>query len=177
MDAIDAINARRACRAWNETNVTEDMLNTILTCGRFAPSPLNVQPWKFTVVKDRAMISKLSEHAHHAEFLSTARVIIVVTVTASPDVDLWLVEHQQHIFSGACAIENMWIAATSLGLGGCWVTINNETIKELLGVPSDQLIVGSLALGHTHDDPKAHKSSDRLPLRDIVYYEKFGERK
>lgn len=177
MDAVDAIKARRACRAWNETDVPDDILETILTCGRFGPSPLNCQPYKFTVVKERLTIQKLMEHAHHGDFLSLARVIIVVTVTQSPDLDLWLIEHQQHLFSAACAIENMWIAATAMKLGACWVTLNADTTRQLLHIPTGHTLVGSLALGYPHAPAKPHKNTDRLPLRDIVYCERFGARK
>ncbi len=116
-------------------------------------------------------------HAHHGSFLTKANVVIVVTVDKNAKVDEWLSEHEQHVFSGACAIENMWLAAWDLGLGGCWVTLDGKTAKEMLNIPDDHILLGSLALGYQAETQKIHQESDRRPLAEMVSYELFGNRK
>lgn len=173
MQTIEAIKTRRAVRGWNEKDVSDETLQQILEAGRYAPSPLNSQPWHFTVIRSTDTIKKLMEKANHGSFLTSAKVIIVVTVQKQAKVDEWLSEHEQHIYSGVCAMENMWLAAWDLGLGVCWVTVDEKTTRELLGIPEDQKLLGSLALGYPATPTKPHMEKDRKPLAEMVSYEQF----
>lgn len=175
MDALTAILSRRAVRNWTEQEVPQDMLQQILEAGRFAPSPLNSQPWHFTVIRNPATVVSLMESARHGTFLSRANVVVVVTVTKEANVDAWLSEHEQHIFSAACALHTMWIAATSLGLGGCWVTLDDAATRPLLSIPDHHILLGSLALGYPADPVRPHQEKDRLPLASMVSYEAWSD--
>jgi len=174
MQTIDAIQTRRSIRNWSNKEVSDDVLQQVLEAGRFAPSPLNSQAWHFTVIRNKDTISTLMEKANHGSFLSLANVVIVVTVSEEAKVDAWLSEHHQHIYSGVCAIENMWLASWDLGLGACWVTVNDPTTRELLSIPDNHKILGSLALGYADNPTKPHEEKDRRPLREMVSYEKFS---
>ena len=53
-------------------------------------------------------------------------------------------------YSTAAALENFLLAAHARGLGACWlgiVTICQEDIKALLGIPSDKALLGGVAVG------------------------------
>lgn len=173
MDTLTAIKTRRAVRNWTDKDIPENILTQILEAGRWAPSPLNSHPWHFIVIKKKETIQKLMQKAHHGAFITQANVVIAVTVDKNAKVDVWLSEHEQHIYSGVCAIENMWLAAWDLGLGGCWVTLDEKTSREVLSIPEDQVLLGSLALGYPRETPKSHQESDRRPLSEMVSYESF----
>lgn len=174
MNTLDAIKTRRAVRDWIKKDIPDNFLLQILEAGKWAPSPLNSHPWTFIVIKKKETIQKLMPQAHHGSFLTKANIVIAVTVDKKAKVDTWLSEHDQHVYSGACAIENMWLAAWDLGLGGCWVTLDEKTTREMLKIPDDQILLGSLALGYPIDRPKPHQEKDRRPLSKIVSYESFG---
>lgn len=175
MQTYEAIQTRRAVREWSDQDIPEDTLQRVLEAGRSAPSPLNSQPWHFTVVRKKETIQKLMEHANHGSFLSLANTVIVVTVQKQAKVDEWLSEHEQHIYSGVCAMQNMWLAAWDMGLGVCWVTVDEKTTRSLLHIPDDQKLLGSLALGYSASSAMPHTEQDRKPLADMVSYERFGE--
>lgn len=175
MQTIEAIKTRRAVRGWSDKEVADDTLQQILDAGRYAPSPLNSQPWHFTVIRNTDTIKKLMEKANHGSFLTAAKVVIVVTVSQEAKVDQWLSEHDQHIYSGVCAMENMWLAAWDMRLGVCWVTVDEKTTRELLGLPDNHKLLGSLALGYQTSPARPHMEQDRKPLSKMVSYEKFGE--
>lgn len=177
MNTIDAIKTRRAIRNWTTQNIPDEILQQILECGRWAPSPLNSHPWTFIVIKNKETIDRLMPQAHHGSFLTKANVVIAVTVDKNAKVDEWLSEHGQHVLSGACAIENMWLAAWDLGLGGCWVTLDDKTTKEMLNIPDNHILLGSLALGYQAETQKIHQESDRRPLAEMISYELFGNKK
>ncbi|KXK09178.1 MAG: putative NAD(P)H nitroreductase YdjA [Microgenomates bacterium OLB22] len=173
MNVLDAINTRRSVRKWQKRAVAKTTLNKILNAGRMAPSPLNSQPWHFSVIVDRKMIKTLAASAQHGAFAQSATVLIVVTIEQSAKVDTWLHEHDQHIYSGVCAIQNMWLAAWSLGIGGCWITIDRKATEKLLGVPRSHVLLGSLALGHPTGKVHKHLDDDRRPLSDMVTFDSF----
>ncbi|MCL6476962.1 MAG: nitroreductase family protein [Peptococcaceae bacterium] len=55
---------RRSVRNFKADPVPETLIRRVLEAGRFAPSGGNHQPWKFTVVTDKAFISQLEEACH-----------------------------------------------------------------------------------------------------------------
>ncbi len=174
MQTLETIKTRRAVRGWNEKEVPEKILFQILDAGRYAPSPLNSQPWHFTLVRNTDTIKKLMEHANHGSFLSLAKIVIVVTVQKQAKIDEWLAEHEQHIYSGVCAMQNMWLAAWDLGLGACWVTLDEKTTRELLRIPDNHKLLGSLGLGYAASPVKPHEEKDRQSLLGMVSYDQFG---
>ncbi len=175
MQTMEAIRTRRAVRSWTDRAVAEEQLAGILDAGRFAPSPLNSQPWHFTVIRKKETIEKLMSNAHHGSFLNLANVVVVVTAARDAKVDSWLAEHAQHFYSAVCAIQNMWLAAWDMGVGACWVTVDEKTTRELLGIPANHQLIGSLALGYPAEEPaKPHGNAARQPLETMVSYETFA---
>lgn len=175
MDIISFIKSRRSVRSWTDQHVPDDLLKNILEAGRFSPSPLNSQPWHFIVIRTKETIKNLMSEAKHGPFLQSADVVIVVTIEKLARVDEWLSEHKQHIYSGACAMENMWLATSALNLGCCWVSVDDAATRKVLSIPDSQEILGSLAIGYPKTTPKEHMESDRKFLQEIVFYEKFGQ--
>lgn len=188
MDVVEAIKSRRSVRAWTQEDIPKDIISQILEAGRWSPSPLNSQPWHFIVIKNRQTIETLCSGAREGSFLKFANTCIVVTVkeeVLSPDgsennerisLIAWLKEHDQYVYSAVCALQNMWLTAWSMGVGGCWVTVDKTAIYKLLEIPDSEKIIGSLALGKILGTPLAHKDTDRKPLSEMVFVEKYGVR-
>ena len=188
MDVFEAIKSRRSVRAWTQADIPKETLSLILEAGRWSPSPLNSQPWHFIVIKNRQTIETLCSQAREGSFLKFANTCIVITAkeeVLSSDgfeneerVSLisWLKEHDQYLYSAVCTLQNMWLAAWSMGLGGCWVTVDKASTSKLLEIPDNEKIIGSLALGYILGTPVAHKDNDRKPLSEMVFVEKYGVR-
>ena len=70
--------------------------------------------------------------------------------------------------TNACAMENIFLAAHSLGIGSVWINqlqgiCDEPSIREILndfGIPADHIVYGMAALGYA-DDVKAEKKADR----------------
>ena len=58
MDVLQAISNRRSHRSYKEEQLTEERLSAILKAGLESPSARNHQPWHFSVVQDKALISR-----------------------------------------------------------------------------------------------------------------------
>lgn len=173
MDLLQTILSRRSFRDWTKKNVSNKIILQILEAGRHSPSPLNTQPWHFIVVRNKNTINKLMQSAHHGTFLSHANVMIVVSVEKKEGVDQWLFEHEQFLYSGACALYNMWLASSALGLGSCWVTLDERKTEKILAIPSDQKVVGCLATGYPKKE--ANNITPKKLLSEIISFEKYKQ--
>ena len=79
---------------------------------------------------------------------------------------------QNFFKSTVAAMENFLLAATSKGLGTCWmnaVSICRESIKKALNLPSELILVDGVALGYPEEDsPLNQLPRERLPISEVV---------
>jgi len=80
METIEAIKSRRSIRGFTDENVSDETITSIIDAGRWAPSGLNNQPWRFIVVRNpetKVELSKLTVyaplHSFHGSWRSLAR--------------------------------------------------------------------------------------------------------
>ena len=73
---MNAVTSRKSVRNYFDRPIDDSVLNKILEAGRFAPSWVNVQPWKFIVVKSQATKDLLSESAGGQKQVKNAQVVI-----------------------------------------------------------------------------------------------------
>ena len=82
-------------------------------------------------------------------------------------------------FSVCCAVQNMWLATRTEGIGVGWVSIlSNETLRDVLNIPDHVVPVAYLCLGHVSKfEPRPDLETSgwlpRLKLDDVIYHEKW----
>lgn len=114
---INLIKSRFSCRDFTKDKVKEEDLLQILECGRWAPSGLNNQPWRFVIVEeDEKIKEELSKLTNSGDVINAATLNIVVLL----DLEAMYAKTKDILSIGAC-IENMLLAAHSLGYGACWL--------------------------------------------------------
>ena len=113
---LEAIFARRSIRQYTDDAVTQQDVQTVLEAGRWAPSGLNNQPWRFAVVRDSKVKEAIAKQTRYRQIILNAPVIIVVFIDNDAGSDR--VKDCQGI--GAC-LPKMWLAAHALDLGGVWL--------------------------------------------------------
>jgi len=195
--------ARRDVRRYRPDPVPAELLRQVLTAGHQAPSVGHSQPWRFIVIseqatRDRAALLADRERLRQAGQLTPDRRarlldlqldgireapvgVVVACDRRAPaagvlgratlgDADLW---------SCACAVENMWLAARAAGLGLGWVTLFQAAdLADLLSLPAGVETLGWLCLGWPDERPpdpglERHGWSRRLPLDDVVISERW----
>lgn len=82
---MNAIINRKSVRKYSEKPISDEVLNKILEAGRLAPSWVNVQPWKFIVVKNQDTKDLLSLASGGQKQVKTANVLICCVA----DLDSW----------------------------------------------------------------------------------------
>ena len=128
-DAVDAILTRRSIRSYQAKQISEDALETILTAGQYAPSGMNQQSAKAIVVQSKermqqlVQLAKAAEQVDHNPFYDAPAVILVFADAT----------HLAPLADGCNVLENMMLAAASLGLGSVWVHREREIFDNLKG--------------------------------------------
>jgi len=85
------------------------------------------------------------------------------------------------IYSTVCAIQNLWLAARSEGVGVGWVSIVDPTkLRDLLNIPNHLTLVAYLCLGYvegfaSEPDLERFGWERRVDLKTVVSYEKYSE--
>ncbi|UCF78469.1 MAG: nitroreductase family protein [Candidatus Eiseniibacteriota bacterium] len=167
-DVFRAIEQRWSCRAFQPAPVDDEVVEKLLKAMIKAPSAGNRQPWHFYVVTNGSVKRGLAEAAYGQEFVAQAPVVIVVCAVPSESAGTYG-ERGSTLYciqDTAAAIQNLLVAAESLGLGTCWVGAFDESLaSSVLGLPDERRPVGMVPVGK----PAAPRTqSRRRPERQVV---------
>jgi nitroreductase len=180
MSVLEAILQRRSVRRFTEEPVSSEDLEKVLEAARWAPSWVNVQPWRIIIVKDSAKKEALRETLlpknPAAKGIDQAPVLLVLIGergksglygdSFATDKGDW------YMFDLGIAAQNIALAAHSLGLGTVHVgAIDHKKAGAILGVPEGFEVVEILPLGRPAFDPK---TPPRKELKDFVTHEAFA---
>jgi len=152
MSLLDLILTRRSIRRYENKDIPEEVLQQILETGRQAPSAANRQPIHFVIVTDHDILKNLCDNLIN-RFVKYAPVAIVGCADIKS-----LLTGKWAVVDATIAMENMVIAAWTLGIGSCWIgACNEEKVKELLKIPDEWKFVALLTLGYPAEQPKQRK--------------------
>lgn len=171
MNVMEAVVQRRSVRAYQDKPVPEEKLKKILEAARLAPSARNTQAYKYIVVKDANLRSKLAQAATPYNFIGEAPVILVA-VSLEPDYIMYC-DVPAYAVDIGIAFDHITLVAMEEGLGTCWIGGFYQTpVKQILSIPEKYKVVALLPVGYAADAPakKARKS-----LNEIVCYDVFRE--
>lgn len=168
---LDTIRKRRTIRHYNDQDVSEEQINTLLEMAMSAPNRLNRQPWHFIVIRDGTLRKKVADLLGLHPYLEMAPVVIAPAARPALSTT-W----QMDI---SAAIENMLIAATSMGLGAAWVgepgsvlwAMAEEMLHEALHIPKelDVRIPALIGIGYPDEERPPHGKHDRFDRTKIHY--------
>jgi nitroreductase len=154
MDVLDGIMTRRSIRKYTDEPVGDEIVEQLLRAAMAAPSAGNQRPWRFVVVRDRAVLTRLADASPYASMLPTAPLAIVVCADPS-------VEKHPGFWVQDCsaATQNILLAAHALGLGAVWlgfypVQERVRAASEVLGLPKGVVVMSIVPLGHTDATPQ-----------------------
>ncbi|MBS3925311.1 MAG: 5,6-dimethylbenzimidazole synthase [Nitrosarchaeum sp.] len=201
-----AIYSRRDVRShFTSRSIDDVVLARILNAAHHAPSVGFSQPWNFILIKEmitkrkikdsfeqeKNRSSKLIEEPKRSKYLSFKLEGILespinLCVTYDPTKFGPFVIGRTNIpeaglYSVCCAVQNLWLAARTEGVGLGWVSIlSNDTLKEVLELPEHVVPIAYLCLGYVDEfaqkpDLETAGWLPRLDLKDVVYFEKWQD--
>ncbi len=171
MDVKEAIYTRRAVREFTDAPVDQSAIRHLIDAAIQAPSAVNQQPWSFCVVRDQAVLARISAESkahmlkttpagllshHFGQILNDqafdifyhAPVLIVICSASIP----WATE------DCALAAENLMLAAQAAELGSCWIGfaqgwLGTPAGKLLLQLPAEMMPMAPIIVGHPKSVP------------------------
>ena len=165
MAFIDLILSRRSIRRYETKDVPEEVLQKILETGRQAPSAANRQPIRFVVINDHNILKNLCDNLI-TRFVKYAPVAIVGCADIKS-----LLTGRWAVVDATIAMQNMVIAAWTLGIGSCWIgACNEKKVKKMLKIPDKWKVVALLTFGYPAEQPKERK---KKPLEKLFSFNSF----
>lgn len=194
-NTLQSISERRSIRMFSDQPVSDEDIQLILQAANKAPSAHNQQSWRFIVVsgeKKRELVELISAKANDfpkassvllrmaSRSIASAPVVIAVANTGE------LIEHGTSLFnidqerafdffrtmeiqSSAAAVQNLLLAATSLGLSTVWLGILfliKDDVLTVLNEPKGEFMA-VIPVGYPL---KVTKGPEKRPLEMIVKY-------
>ena len=164
----------RQVREFTAEPPSDAALDAIADVGRWTGSAGNIQPWRFIVIRDEAMLRRLSEVGPpQTRALRTATAAIAIVLPVRDD------HVTGDVYDDGRAAERLLIAASMLGLGAGIQWIRDdvlEAVQKLLGLPPDRRVRTIIALGYPSEaarQPKAAPGEARLPRDQAIFRERW----
>lgn len=170
MDALDAIRERFSCRAYRSRSLSREQLSAVIDAARWAPSAGNLQPWRFVVVLAEEARSLLARAAFGQAFVAAAPAVVVVCAVPSDSARVYRTRGIELycLQDTAAAIQNLLLAATAVGLGGCWVGAFDEVaVARALDLAPGWRPVAVVPVGYPAEQPRRRT---RRPAEEVTLW-------
>lgn len=154
-------------RFYRDEHVTEEVVREVVDMARWTGSARNRQPWRLVAVFDestRAALGRLGAYAGH---LADAPAVLVLLGPAE--------QLRDTEFDLGRMAQSLTLAAASLGLGACIVTLfpdeNSRRAAVLVDAEKGWIARHAVALGHPAPAPRRGASTipaGRMPLGELL---------
>lgn len=167
----ELIEKRHSLRRFSDRPVAREDLARCLEAARLAPSACNSQPWKFVVVDDPKVKTRLSERIFSGiysmnDFAKEAPVLIAVVsekMKFLAGVGAQVRGTQYYLVDIGIACEHLVLQAQELGIGSCWMGwFHEKALKQELHIPWDRKVDIVIALGYPREEKTPAKVRKKL---------------
>lgn len=199
MNLLELISKRKSVRKYLDKHISDDDLRKILKAGQLAPSWMNVQSWKFILVKSQENKDLLSELSIGQQQVKNADALIVCIADTNAWEEAKIIHIKNPALNPALQCENgilirtmeqviypisyMMLMAESLGISSCIIgAMGNEVtqiqkdvytkVKETLNLSEGQILSTIITLGYDANPTETIKQ--RKDFNEVVALEKIG---
>lgn len=147
---LDYIFGRRSVRLYTDRAVEEETIQTLLQAAMAAPSACACDPWRFLVLTQRESLDALAELLPYGKMLKGAPLALIVC----GDINKAHKESISYLLQDcSAAIQNILLAAHTLGLGGVWLGVHPnedriEGIRKLFNIPEEVIPISGISIGY-----------------------------
>jgi nitroreductase len=169
---MDCIRARRSTRQFTDQQIEPEKLDALLEAAIWAPSGGNNQSWLFTAIQRQDVLVKLNElvqegfqawvpdddypSKHRAKELSKQPTYNFYHHAPTLIIASNRPNYQNAMADCSLALQNIFLAAQSLGLGSCYINQlhwlrDDQPLRaylQELGVPKEHTICSAAAIGY-----------------------------
>lgn len=167
--AYQNIMARTSVRAYQQREVAEATVDSLLRAGMAAPSAMDKRPWHFIVVSDKETLARLGKVLPYAGMAAKAPLAIAVCgdmrkAGEGKSQEYWIQDT-------SAASENILLAAQSMGLGAVWTGVwpieeRCKALAEILDTPDYIVPLNLIVIGYP---AQPQKPKDKYTVDNVSY--------
>ena len=165
---------------YTDQEIPREVIETVLENANYAPTHRLTQPWRFTIFRgdglqkladfmgDTYRTNATPESFSEAKLEGTrnkilkAACVIAIVMEVHPD----KVPEWEEVAAVSCAVQNMWLTTTALGIGAYWSSPGNlDALHQFLNLPPNQKCLGFFYMGY-HQGKE--KPAVRKPIAEKV---------
>ncbi len=180
MEASKCITTRRSIRDFLNKEISDEVLEQIVSVAAYAPSWKNTQTCRYVVIKNRDMMNELSEKAmfgfaHNSSIVKRASALVVVAqkkeicgydmdgTFSTPKGDRW------QMFDAGVASQTFCLAAWDAGIGSVIMGIfDDEVVSRIVGLYKFESAAALIAIGYPAEAPEAPQRKPVDTLLKVV---------
>ena len=165
MKVYDAVRTVLAVRQYQDKPVPPEVVQRILAAAHLTASSMNLQPWHFILVDDKAGLQQLGSLAKTGPYIAGAALAVVVVIE----------DTKFSVSDGSRAIQDMILTAWSEGVGSNWVGFTGglSAVKPVLGIPPEMDILAIIPFGYPAKKVGLGRKN-RKPAGEVLYHGRFG---
>lgn len=177
---IDCLLNHRSIRKFIQKPIEPEKMELILKAGTRAATAGNLQLYSFIVLEDDDKKKELDKAWDARAIRLSSSPVVIIALVDQYRVKRWLELHSEReiinnrpnnfflaIWDTLIALQNMIVAAESMGIGTCYVgSILEMDVQKILGVPEYVFPAGMVCMGYPEEIPDL---SMRLPLEAVVH--------
>lgn len=188
MDIFEAIRSRRAIfpAQFTAEPIDDAKVWQLLDAANHAPTHKITEPWRFAVISNPEQRTAFAQHLAATYQKNTAeekfspaafkkyqsvptKASHIIAIGMHRDENQSLPEWEE-LAAVSMAVQNIWLAATALGLGGYWGSPSIATHRDMadyLGFDQHTTCYGFFYLAHHNAEPT---QAQRSPIQDKVIW-------
>lgn len=163
MDVLEIMRHRRSVRTYTGEPVSEGNIEKILQAALLAASGRAKRPWEFFVVRDKAILEKLSHCRDHGAAMLAGADCAVIVFGDEEKTDVWTEDC-------SIAMANMYLMADALDVGCCWIQgrgrvaedgqTTEEYVRQIVDAPANWRLEAIMSLGMPDGHPAPYEMAD-----------------
>ena len=172
------VKKRKNCYEYSDQKISRENILKILETAHWSPSCANTQPWRFIIVTNDKIITKLIDNVHyfHQPFLHPLPPVIVAFVLdqcsfnnersyCANDYEGRLIDAQLCVGMSTVIAT---LQATELGISSTILTPGKKS-DSILSLSKDQKVILMMCLGYEKRS-SYKKKRERISLRKLISY-------
>lgn len=177
MDAITMIKERRSVRKYTNEKVDRELMKEIVDIAKWAPSWVNYQVARYTLIDNEEIIMKLANDGvkgfvYNMDTLKNAKGVAVLSYVKgkSGRLDQYNLETSAdnvwEVFDAGIACQTFCLAAHAKGVGTCIMgVIDEKSIAEIINLPEEETVAALIVYGYeegNHAAPTQRKATEEI---------------
>lgn len=165
MDAFECIATKLEVREFSTQEVPSEIRSKILEAARLTGTGMNTQHWRFIMVEKKDNLKKLAEDSTSGSWVAGANFAVIVLTNP---------QYGFHLIDTGRVLQNMQLTAWNQGVGsGLFTGIREEKLRGDFAIPKELSPSVIIGFGYAARELTG-KRKNRLPIHELVYYEKYG---